>query len=50
LRIPATLRHSRGADLRIFERDSHEGGGYGIETHHGRHKPAFAVLEGLRRR
>jgi hypothetical protein len=31
-------------------RDAHEGGGYGIETHHGRHKPAFAVLASLRRR
>ena len=31
-------------------RDAHEGGGYGIETHRGRRKPAFAVLERLRRR
>jgi hypothetical protein len=30
-------------------RDAHEGGGYGIETHRGRHKQAFAVLESLRR-
>ena len=30
-------------------RDSREGGGYGIETHRGRHKPAFRVLEQLRR-
>ena len=30
-------------------RDAREGGGYGIETHRGRHKPAFAVLEQLRR-
>jgi hypothetical protein len=31
-------------------RDAHEGGGYGIETHRGRHKQAFAVLESLRGR
>jgi hypothetical protein len=30
-------------------RDAREGGGYGIETHRGRRKPAFAVLERLRR-
>ncbi len=29
-------------------RDAHDGGGYGIETHHGHRKPAFAVLERLR--
>jgi hypothetical protein len=31
-------------------RDAQEGGGYGIETHRGRRKPAFVVLEGLSRR
>lgn len=30
-------------------RDSHEGGGYGIETHRGHRKPAYTVLERLRR-
>jgi hypothetical protein len=30
-------------------RDAREGGGYGIETHGGHRKPAFAVLERLRR-
>jgi hypothetical protein len=30
-------------------RDSREGGGYGIETHRGRRKPAFRALELLRR-
>ena len=30
-------------------RDAREGGGYGIETHRGRRKAAFAVLERLRR-
>ncbi|HEY7835885.1 MAG TPA: hypothetical protein VIB59_00380 [Solirubrobacteraceae bacterium] len=30
-------------------RDAREGGGYGIETHRGRHKPAFRVLEKLHR-
>ena len=30
-------------------RDSLEGGGYGIETHRGQRKPAFGVLERLRR-
>ncbi len=29
-------------------RDAREGGGYGVETHRGRRKPAFAVLERLR--
>jgi hypothetical protein len=29
-------------------RDAHEGGGYGIETHHGLRKAAYAVLEQLR--
>jgi Glycosyl hydrolase catalytic core len=30
-------------------RDAHDGGGYGIETHHGHRKPAFGVLERLQR-
>jgi len=30
-------------------RDAHDGGGYGIEDHHGHRKPAFGALERLRR-
>jgi hypothetical protein len=28
-------------------RDARDGGGYGVESHRGRHKPAYAVLEHL---